>query len=126
MDVDANYQLNVEDALLIARYKVVIFVDATDSDAADSDSVGALCRLQPVTEEPAGAFSTHAVNPGAIVFLARELYGAQTKVWMLTVRGYRWEPNKPLSEEARVNFLQGREILLEAIETMGGSKDVEC
>ena len=120
VDVDANYQLNVEDALLISRYRVVIFVDAADTDAADTD---ALCQMRPVTEAPTGAFSTHAVLPGAIVSLARELYGAQPKVWLLTVRGYHWEPNKPLSGKARVNFLQGRKILLETIETMGGSED---
>jgi hydrogenase maturation protease len=130
VDVDANYQLNVEDALLISRYKVVIFVDAADTDAADgalTDSAadGAVCHLQPVMEAPTGAFSTHAVLPGAIVSLARELYGAQPKVWLLTVRGYHWEPNKPLSEDGRVSFLQGRKILLETIETMGGSEDGE-
>jgi hydrogenase maturation protease len=93
---DCNYQLNVEDALAAAEQDVVIFADAS----CDQREGFRFRRLRP---RPARSFSTHAMSPESVVALSRELYGARPAAYLLTVRGYAWEPNGLLTPEARTN-----------------------
>jgi hydrogenase maturation protease len=93
---DSNYQLNVEDALAAAEQDVVVFADAS----RDQPEGFRFRRLRP---RAARSFSTHAMSPEHVVALSRELYGARPAAYLLTVRGYAWEPNGLLTPEARRN-----------------------
>jgi hydrogenase maturation protease len=94
---DSNYQLNAEDALAAADQDVVIFADAS----RDQPEGFRLRGLQP---SAAVSFSTHAMSPESVLALSAELYGARPAAYLLSMRGYRWEPNGTLTREARKNL----------------------
>jgi hydrogenase maturation protease len=94
---DNNYQLNVEDALAAAQHDVVIFADASRDQPE-----GFLFRaLQP---SACVSFPSHAMSPESVVALARELYGVRPAAFIVTLRGYEWEPNGLMTPEARSNI----------------------
>lgn len=81
---EANYQLNVEDAAVAAEYDVVLFVDAS----VCGPEPFCCCELAP--REP-GSFSSHHVEPGEVVFLARTLFEARFDAYLLGIRGYEFD-----------------------------------
>ncbi len=94
---DTNYQLNAEDALTVAEHDVVIFADASP-DQREGFLFRALCPSAAVS------FSTHAMSPESVLALSEELYGAHLAAYLLTIRGYEWEPNGVLTPGARSNL----------------------
>ena len=97
--VEADYQLTVEDAAELARHRVVIFADA---DAA-GPAPFSLTRLEP-SSQPL-SFSTHSVEPGDVLALAVELFGAEPEAWVLGIRGYEFDAfGERLSERAKANL----------------------
>ncbi len=95
--LESNYQLNAEDALEVSRHDSVIFVDAAEEGDAPF-------QFKPLLPESVIAFSTHSLSPGTVLALCGELYGKLPAAWILTIRGYSWEPNAPLSVEASANL----------------------
>ena len=96
--LDANYQLSVEDAALVAEHDVVVFVDADVTGPAPF-WFGAV--------EPADdvSFSTHSVRPEAVLALARGALGGTTTGYVLGVRGYAFDEfGEALTEGARRNL----------------------
>lgn len=78
---DADYQLTVEDAEPVARHAFVIFADA----AVRGPEPFALRQVKPATES---SFSTHSVEPGAVLTLARQLFNGKPEAYSLAIRGY--------------------------------------
>jgi len=96
--VDANYQLNVEDAAAIAEHEVVIFADA---DVAGPEP----CWFRRIGSEGAWSFSSHSIEPAAVLAMARQLLGADTEGYILGIRGYEFnEFGERLSGRARGNL----------------------
>jgi len=96
--VEADYQLTVEDAAAAATHQYVVFADA---------SVGGREPFSFRAMRPAAhtSFSTHSVEPEAVLALARDLFQADTKGFALGIRGYRFnEFGEALSDEARENL----------------------
>ena len=104
LSFDRNYQLNAEDALTASGSDVVIFVDAT----RDQEE-GFLFRQIQATRSV--AFSTHAMGPESVLALCRDLYGRVPHAFLLTIRGYQWEPNEPMTPEARENCARAHTYL---------------
>lgn len=97
--VDADYQLTVEDAAVVAEHTVVIFADA----ALDGDGPFYFRELKA---EPELSFSTHSVQPSAVLGMAHKLFGAKTVGYLLGIRGYDFnEFGQALSEQARANLV---------------------
>ena len=103
--VDANYQLTVEDAAAVAEHDVVVF--------ADADAVGrAPFQFARVEPKPELSFSSHSIEPGALVALADGLSGRRTEAWLLGIRGYDFdELAEGLSPGARRNLDEALEFL---------------
>lgn len=105
VDVDAAYQLQIEDAAKAAEYDRVVFLDASVLEIRDIH----LERLAPVLD---ATHSTHAVSPGCVLALCRELYGKTPEAYALHIRGYAFELGADLQPaaagnlEAAVAFLQ--------------------
>ena len=96
--VDANYQLNVEDAPVVARHDVVVFADA-------DVSVNQPFVLRPVVAAEKSCFTTHHVDPAQVMLLARDLFGADTKGFLLGIRGYEFNGfGEWLSDQAQENL----------------------
>ena len=90
--VDSTYQLQVEHADL------VVFVDASMTGPSPF-------LAQPLAPLGHPAFSTHALEPGTVLALAKELYDAHPRAILLGVRGYSFDGfGEELSSRAEHNL----------------------
>lgn len=78
--VETDYQLQVEDAPLIAEHEIVIFADAT----VEGPEPFTLRRVEPSGEI---SFTTHSVSPGALLALARDHFQSKAEGWALAIHG---------------------------------------
>ncbi|HMA53586.1 MAG TPA: hydrogenase maturation protease [Acidobacteriota bacterium] len=90
---DANYQLNVEDALACAAQDVVVFVDA----ARGLREPFAFTTVEPDPRMPA---MSHALRPAAVLALAAELYGKRPEARLLAIRGHDFSVGEGLTARA--------------------------
>ncbi len=98
LTVDADYQLTVENAEAASRHEVVVFADA----AVAGPEPFAFRRIEP---QRALSFTSHCLDPPAVLALARELFGARTEGYVLGIRGYAFnEFGESLSRRARANL----------------------
>ena len=97
VDLDSNYQLNIEDALALSTHGTVIFVDASET-ADEPFSFLALESSRDI------AFTTHELSPAAVLALCEELYGKPPLAWTLAIRGYSWDLGEGLSPRADINL----------------------
>ncbi len=105
IELESNWQLNIEDALKIAEKDTVIFVDASNENIEDID----FSTVEP--SEGKSDFTTHSASPSFILALCIQLYGKYPKTWLLQIRGYSWEFKEGLSEKAEKNLLKALEFL---------------
>ncbi len=105
VDVESDYQLNVEDAVSVCDHAAVIFVDA-DLHAPRPfrfSTVESVCYL---------GISGHTATPGEIVRVARDLFGEEPAAYVLGVRGYEFgEFHESLSSQARANLREALAFL---------------
>jgi len=94
---DSNYQLNIEDASVIAEYDVVIFIDASKAEIDTYSYV----QIQPQATQ---SFSTHSISPSSLLALCNELYNCSPLVYLLQIKGYQWEFGEGLSPNASKNL----------------------
>jgi hydrogenase maturation protease len=103
--VDSDYQLTVEDAAAVAEHDVVIFADA-DTSGPEPYSFR---RIEP---RSAMSFTSHSVQPAALMGLARDLFGARTEGYLLGIRGYAFNTfEESLSDRARANLEAARAFI---------------
>ena len=106
VELASDYQLNPEDAADAARHGRVVFVDADRLAPAPFR----MRRLRPGRLEP--AFTTHGVEPGAVLALCRDLFGAEPEAWLLGIRGYAFDAfDDTLSLGARANLARALEFV---------------
>ncbi len=96
--INSCYQLQVEDAELIAAYPRVIFVDACESHLADGYS----WEVTPAQND--FTFTTHALTPEAVLFLCQDLYQKFPKAYTLKIQGSDWALKIGLSDFATENL----------------------
>lgn len=105
LTVDADYQLQVEDAVTASRHKVVIFADA----AAEGDEPFSFTKLETQDEI---RIESHSVDPETILGLARRLSPAQREGYLLGIRGYSFNAfTEGLGEKARRNLSSAKQFL---------------
>ena len=108
VEVDADYQLTVEDAAKVSEYSLVIFVDASTSGAGPFS----FCPLGAASEM---SFSTHSVKPEGVLALAGALFGKAPSAYLLGIRGYEFnEFGEGLSKQAEEN-LDSAEMFLNGV-----------
>jgi hydrogenase maturation protease len=109
VEVDSAYQLNMEDAAIVARYETVVLVDAS----LDGPEPWGMVRLLPRAVQ---TFSSHAMPPETILALARDALGWKGRAYLLGVRGYDFdEYAERLSKGARANLGAAVAMLSEAL-----------
>ncbi len=98
LSVDSDYQLTVENAFDVSKYESVIFADASINGEEPFS-------FQTIQAQSPMSFSTHSVSPEAILFFAKTMFQAQTKAYLLGIRGYEFnEFEERLSEGAQRNL----------------------
>jgi hydrogenase maturation protease len=97
IDIEYNYQLNIEDAARISLHKIVIFADASKENIENF----VVSRVLPKASNNS---LSHSVNPESILFLCKELFNCQPEVYMVHIKGYEWELGKPVTGMALKNL----------------------
>jgi hydrogenase maturation protease len=82
--LETGYQLQIEDAALVAEHDVVVFADADTACAEPFE-------LRPLRPRREASFSTHSLAPEAVLALAHEHLGARTRGFVLGIRGYHFD-----------------------------------
>ena len=105
--VEADYQLTVEDAAEVAKQDVVIFADA------DTAQPGPFWVKEIYPGPAQVSFSSHSISPEGVLALARDLFHATPKSYLIGIRGYdfnefgeRLSPRAQENLEAAVAFWQ--------------------
>lgn len=99
LTVDSDYQLNVEDADAAAKHDIVVFADA------DTSGVEPFWIKTIHAGPPQVSFSSHSMSPEGVLALARDLFHATPKAYLLGIRGYEFnEFGQALSPEAQANL----------------------
>ncbi|MCD4779121.1 MAG: hydrogenase maturation protease [Candidatus Omnitrophica bacterium] len=110
--IESDYQLTVEDASQIAEHDIVIFCDAAVSGAEPFD----FFEIAPKKDDI--SFSTHSIDPSAVLGLACTLFQAKTKAYVLAIRGYDFnEFGEKLSDKAQNNLLDAFKFLEKRLKT---------
>lgn len=96
--VETDYQLAAEHAVAITEHDAVLFVDA----AIAGPEPWSLQRVGPVDDLP---WSTHGLEPRALLALARHVSGRAPRAYLLAIRGYAFEElHEELTDGARRNL----------------------
>lgn len=111
VDVDTNYQLNIEDAEKISHYQMVIFADASQ-ESIDSFTFTPITPSKSTIE-----FTMHAMSPSYIVHLCDDLFHKQPDCFLLHIKGYEWEMKEGLSENAQENLQRSLKFIQGKLET---------
>ncbi len=110
IEVESDYQLQVEDAADCAGHRRVVFVDA-DRSGPEPFS----CRRLEAADSPL-SFSSHSVSPGGLLAITRELFGSEPEAWVVGVRGYEFDEfHEGLSGRARANLEAAADYLSDAL-----------
>lgn len=105
VDTDENYQLQIEDAIDIAKYDIVIFVDA----AVEGKEPFSVRKVEPSDKI---TFTTHAVDPGSILAICKDTFDKIPDAWLIGIRGYGFEFDEVLTERARENWKKAVEFVI--------------
>ncbi len=108
-DIEYRYQLNIEDADVITKYRKVIFVDAHKGGLKNGFDIQKCL--------PKGTFeiTTHSLHPGAVVYLSCGLYDWDGEAYLMTIEGHEWGLSFGLSEPAKKNLSRAWEHFNEAV-----------
>jgi len=108
IEVESNYQLNIEDASNISGYDIVYFVDASKENI-DSFSI------DEVTPSVKADFTTHSASPGFILDLCHKIYKKYPETYLLHIKGYEWEFMEEMTEKAKFNLEKAFQFLKQKI-----------
>jgi len=99
VSVETDYQLVVEHAHEIAQHDYVIFADAAMTGTAPFS----FNEIPIFVNQP--KFHSHSLSPEAAMFIARTMFGAKTKGYLLGIRGYDYDGfGEGISERAKENL----------------------
>lgn len=93
-----RYQLNVEDAELIQEAETLVFVDSYNGKL-ERGYLLEECHARVDFE-----YTTHALNPCAVLALSENLYKAKPTTFVMKIQGFEWGLGKELSSRARTNL----------------------
>lgn len=96
VDTDANYQLQIEDTATVTEHDLVIFVDA-DCEGRAPFSIRKLLPASGLS------YTTHHMEPEAILGLCEKVYGDTPDAWLVGIRGYSFDIHEGLTAEAQDN-----------------------
>ena len=97
VDVDATYQLQIEDSAKVAEYDRVLFLDASVLPISH-------VHLEPLEPIVDATHTTHSVSPACVLGLCRELYGRTPEGYAVHIRGNAFELGAPVTGDAAANL----------------------
>jgi hydrogenase maturation protease len=116
LNIEYRYQLQVEDALLVADFPIVIFVDASENKLENG------YLLKPCYPDTQYFFSSHIQSPETILYLTETLYNKSPKAFTLEIEGYHWDLEIGLSDLAKKNLEDALHFLTHYLENLLSEK----
>lgn len=104
LSFEMNYQLNIEDALLISEYDVVLFVDATKEFTLKESGISEPFVFKKIEAQKNIAFTTHAMNIESILGLCEDMYQKFPRVYVVAIPGSGWEITDSMTSAAWQNL----------------------
>jgi hydrogenase maturation protease len=95
--VEVDYQLNIEDATLLAEHDIVLFADASRSGLEPYE-------LKKISAASDITFTTHSVSPESVLAICEDHFGPPPEAWILGIRGYEFEFAEGLTAKAQANL----------------------
>jgi hydrogenase maturation protease len=86
-------QLSPEHAEMLSNAQVVVFVDAVLRSSSE-------VQLRPLEPSGSSQVTTHAVEPGTLLALSRDLFGRAPLAWWLTIPAERLGFGEEFSPQA--------------------------
>lgn len=93
VDIWFNLQLLPEISEIIAGYDRVIFIDAHTGEIQQN------INLQQVSPQFINSPFTHHVTPSTVLSLTNSIAGKCPESWLLSIRGYKFNFERSLSED---------------------------
>ena len=97
-DVEYRYQLQIEDAEMISHYQKVFFIDA---DKAPETNEFIINECFP---KETHHFSSHALPPETILYLASSVYGKNPESYIVGISGESYQLKNGLTKDAKSNL----------------------
>jgi len=138
--VEADYQLTIEDSAQVAEHDIVIFTDASTNgpepfsfeqiEAKESDatlrsaySAEAAAKAGSDSLRSTRSFSSHSIEPAAVLALAENLFGSKAKGFILGIRGYEFDSfGEGLTDKAKANLKKAACFVEELLKTKNFNK----
>jgi len=98
IDFEYRYQLQIEDAEMISHYQKVYFIDA-DKTPETTDYIIQVCFPKETHH-----FSSHALPPETILYLASTIYDKTPKSYIIGISGESYQLKVGLTEKATSNL----------------------
>jgi len=117
VELENDYQLNIEDALTISEKDLVVFVDASIENIDD------YCLTRVEAEDSKIEFSMHAVSASFILDMSNQLYDKDPETYLLHIKGYEWDYKEELTDKATINLNKALNFIKERILDPGSFKD---
>ncbi|NMM38111.1 MAG: hydrogenase maturation protease [Glaciimonas sp.] len=92
------YHLNLEDADLISHKQRVLFIDASKDTTLDS------FRLYKAEPKMDFSFTSHTMSIETVMATCQQVFENIPEVYVLAIRGYEWELQLGLTEQAKKNL----------------------
>ncbi len=105
---DSNYQLNIEDAYDVSEKDVVVFVDAS-MEPIDG------FYFRQIFPGNTISFSSHSMSPESVIALCEELYGKKPAAYLLTIKGFSWELDSAMTENAGKNLNSAIDFVMDLL-----------
>jgi hydrogenase maturation protease len=107
--VETDYQLAAEHAVAVGEHDAVVFADA----AVAGPEPWSFTRVEAKPDLP---WSTHGLEPPALLALARHVSSREARAYLLALRGYVFDEfSEELSERARQNLTDAVVFLVAAL-----------
>lgn len=109
-DLEYRYQLQIEDAELVAHYETVYFVDADQLDHPNG--------FQFREAKPRGSynFGTHQLHPETVLYLVSRIYHRLPEAYILGITGERFGLEIGLTKQAEKHLENAVEFMLSKFE----------
>lgn len=101
LDYEYRYRLKPEDAEILAKYDIVIFVRAS------REKLSSGFDLSPCIPGGHAFYAEDRQAPAAVLHLTNEMYNTCPKAYILTISGAEWGMQSYLSREANSNMEAG-------------------
>lgn len=106
VELQTDFQLQIEHAVDLENRECVIFVDASVSCAEPFE-------LEPLAAVRDDTFTTHAMSPASLLSVYKQVNGCEPPPsYLLTIRAYEFGLGKEMTTEARGNLQKAFERIL--------------